>query len=222
MSLLSEFLKAASRVLDEAYAGTDKSFPHPGAFFLMSLALSFTSAVLNSPVLWIASGLYSITWGIVLRPRLKPLLSITSITLLLALVPGVPILFTGFDALKYPVPVESRTQVFAFFVARVALSPMPLIVSLTGFGWASISASLRGSRVLSRYVSKVDFFLLNTRHLTVVFADYLAARESRVVSRARSTLWRALAMTIADIIGKFTVVSRDLVKAYESRCVENC
>jgi hypothetical protein len=188
----------------------------------MSLALSFTSAVLNSPVLWIASGLYSITWGIVLRPRLKPLLSITSITLLLALVPGVPILFTGFDALKYPVSLESRTQVFAFFVARVALSPMPLIVSLTGFGWASISASLRGSRVLSRYVSRVDFFLLNTRHLTVVFADYLAARESRVVSRARSTLWRALAMTIADIIGKFTVISRDLVKAYESRCVENC
>jgi hypothetical protein len=29
-------------------------------------------------------------------------------------------------------------------------------------------------------------------------------------------------MTIADIIGKFTVISRDLVKAYESRCVENC
>ncbi|MGC9122365.1 MAG: hypothetical protein ACP5HP_05430, partial [Thermogladius sp.] len=82
--------------------------------------------------------------------------------------------------------------------------------------------SLRGSRVLSRYVSKVDFFLLNTKYLTVVFADYLAARESRVVSRARSTLWRALAMTIADIIGKFTVISRDLVKAYESRCVENC
>ena len=99
---------------------------------------------------------------------------------------------------------------------------MPTIIAVTSFGWSTIAQGLSEWRLTGRFVSRVNFFILNTRFVASVFAYYLAGRESRVVVKSNSLAWRVLAVTLADVIAKFTEVSRDIVKAYESRCIRGC
>jgi len=222
LSILGGFIEALSRILDEAYASSERTIPHPGVFFASSLALTFISALSNTPSMWFAAGLYSAMWAPVLKPRSRAFLAATGLTLLLGLVPALPILLLGVDQGKMPNASPTAVVSLVLFVSRVVLSPMPIIIAVTSFGWSTIAQGLSEWRLARRFVSRVNFFMLNTRFIASVFAYYLAGRESRVIVKSNSLSWRLLAVTLADVIAKFTEVSRDIVKAYESRCIRGC
>lgn len=197
------FLSEVAYVIDFLSKYNPYSRVDPLILFIGSLALTVAASFTRSLEALVIPLLYSLTLLAVARPDPSKIARVMAPILVLGLVTSMPLLFTSTGTVEtlaslQAFPSGEGFKAFAVLLARVAVSPLPLIASLMYTGWFTVSSRLKRLSFLGGVVGLVDLMAALTPRIARYLASMLLGRESRTVKPSLWLSWRGLASSIGE------------------------
>jgi energy-coupling factor transporter transmembrane protein EcfT len=199
------FLSEVAYVIDFLSKYNPYSRVDPLILFTGSLALTVAASFARSLEALVIPLLYSLALLAAAKPGLSKIARVMAPILVLGLATSMPLLFTSTGTVETLASLQASPsgegfKAFALLLARVVVSPLPLIASLTYTGWFTVSSRLKRLPLLGGVARLVDLMAALIPRIARYLASVLLGRESRTVKPSLRLSWRGLATSIGETI----------------------
>ena len=199
------FLSEVAYVIDFLSKYNPYSRVDPLVLFTGSLVFTVAASFARSLEALVIPLFYSLALLAAAKPGLSKIARVMAPILVLGLASSTPLLFTSTGNVESLASLQASPsgegfKAFALLLARVVVSPLPLIASLMYAGWFTVSSRLQRLPLLGGVVRLVDLMAALTPRIARYLASVLLGRESRTVKPSLLQSWRGLASSIGETI----------------------
>lgn len=223
--ILEAFLRDIAGLVDKINTYTLRGEKQTIPLLAISFTLTLIVSVSDVYPLWMAAALYTLTMTIIDRGHLKDIAKTLAYLLLIALLTGLPILFTGSRGASSLGELLARIETpgtikpidYASFVTRITLAPLPVVSTLYLLGWPSTARSLYKYKPTRKLAALLSLTIIQIPRTIRYALSVMLAREARLFDHGLRREWRSLSTVVGDLLIHSVEYSKQMQTAIEAR-----
>lgn len=219
---IKDFFEEIAFIMDILNIHNSSPRIDPFILLVISLILSFQASFTTNIAGLIIPLMYSIVLIIVLKPDWRTIAKIELFVYILSLIVSLPLLFTDTGSINSF--YELRTNIspagiysFTKLLARITVSPLPLLVAITYLGWPNTMEAIARFTILRTTASYLALTIVLIPRIIRYSIQLLIAREARIVKNKYLNIWKSLSTVIGDLIIHSNSYANKIQYAYVAR-----